>query len=525
MVNGIGLPTRVNSFSATMRNRSRIHAESLIPAIVAASSNPFFSPGSSRSKKVSLFFSSEPNGGRPRLAFLVFIPGLYIGKFQKTSKEDLFFDLFDIHLIAQGQLHNGDEMCEAREQRGRAIAEVCTIQKVGKLWRVPSQSGNGTYSVSLEREFCTCPDHTDTGVVCKHMHAVRLVVTRTETQSDGTKTVSTLTVERKTYQQANWSAYNSGQVNEHRHFMRLLSDLCGTLTTPAPKPGKRPILPSDAAFTSIFKTYSTMSSRRFTGDLDEALDNGYVSKVPHFNTASKFFDTEEATGILTDFVTKSAAPMIGLESQFAIDGTGFSGARYEKWFDEKHGVPKSRATWVKLHAVVGTHTNVVAACVVTEKEQNDSPMLPQLVAEAAKHFNVKELSADKAYCGRDNFAATDSIGADFYPAFKKNATGAVGGSYAKAFHAFMMNKEDYESHYHRRSNVESTFSALKRKFGESVRSKNDLSMKNEVLAKVVCHNITTVIGTAYELGIAPMIGLGASCTQSNNPAPKFNLIG
>ncbi|QEL19191.1 transposase [Limnoglobus roseus] len=212
--------------------------------------------------------------------------------------------------------------------------------------------------------------------------------------------------------------------------------------------------------------------------------------------------------------------MAGLETQFAIDGTGFSGARYEKWFDEKWGTQESQSAWVKLHAVVGTRTNVVAACVVTDKEQHDSPMLPQLIAEAAKTFDVKELSADKAYCGRDNFAATDAIGAAFYPAFKRNATGAVGGSYAKAFHAFQMNKEEYEQHYHRRSNVEATFSAIKRKFGECTRAKNDNTMKAEVLAKVVCHNICTVIGTAYELGVAPMIGLNG-CT--NNP-PAAHLM-
>jgi transposase len=216
--------------------------------------------------------------------------------------------------------------------------------------------------------------------------------------------------------------------------------------------------------------------------------------------------------------------LVGLETQFAVDGTGFSGARYEKWFDEKWGAPRSKAAWVKLHAIVGTRTNVVAACIMTDKEQHDSPMLPQLVIEAAKQFNVKEVSADKAYCGRKNFDAVESIGATFYPAFKKDATGGVGGAYGKAFHAFLMNKEEYDAHYHRRSNVESTFSALKRKFGECTRSKNYRSMKNEVLAKVICHNITTVIGTAFEIGVAPMLGLG-TCTQSNHGAPRLNLVG
>jgi hypothetical protein len=47
--------------------------------------------------------------------------------------------------------------------------------------------------------------------------------------------------------------------------------------------------------------------------------------------------------------------------------------------------------------------------------------------------------------------------------------------------------------YHKRSNVESTFSAIKRKFGVSVMSRDDAAMVNEVLCKVLYHNLTRLI--------------------------------
>ena len=59
-------------------------------------------------------------------------------------------------------------------------------------------------------------------------------------------------------------------------------------------------------------------------------------------------------------------------------------------------------------------------------------------------------------------------------------------------------------HYHKRSNVESTFSMIKRKFGDSLRSKTDVAMVNEALAKVLCHNIVVLIHEMYELGIDPI---------------------
>lgn len=44
-------------------------------------------------------------------------------------------------------------------------------------------------------------------------------------------------------------------------------------------------------------------------------------------------------------------------------------------------------------------------------------------------------------------------------------------------------------------------------------------MMNEAMAKVVCNNITCVISTAYELNVAPMIGLDG-CTYTQKDAPK-----
>jgi hypothetical protein len=58
--------------------------------------------------------------------------------------------------------------------------------------------------------------------------------------------------------------------------------------------------------------------------------------------------------------------------------------------------------------------------------------------------------------------------------------------------------------YHKRSNVESTFSAVKRKLGHSVMSKTDAAMRNEVLCKFLCHNLSCLIMEEKVLGIAPI---------------------
>jgi hypothetical protein len=42
---------------------------------------------------------------------------------------------------------------------------------------------------------------------------------------------------------------------------------------------------------------------------------------------------------------------------------------------------------------------------------------------------------------------------------------------------------------------------IKAKFGDAVPSKTDIAMVNEVLCKIICHNICCVIQEAHELGI------------------------
>ena len=71
------------------------------------------------------------------------------------------------------------------------------------------------------------------------------------------------------------------------------------------------------------------------------------------------------------------------------------------------------------------------------------------------------------------------------------------------FHYFMFRRDEFLQHYHKRSNIESTFSMIKRKFGDSLRSKTDVAMANETLCKILCHNLVVLIHEMYELGIDP----------------------
>jgi transposase len=303
-----------------------------------------------------------------------------------------------------------------------------------------------------------------------------------------------------------WEAYDTAQIQEKEEFRVLLSELCQGIEEPPskPGPGRRPASLADQAFSACFKVYAGFSGRRFMTDLREAKDNGHVMEAISHSGIARFFEGDEAFPVLRDLIKWSALPLAILERQFAPDSTGFSACRFDRWYDAKYGRMHAEHAWVKAHIMTGTLTNVITAAEIKDKDAADNPLLPPLVRATAVGFKIEEVSADKAYGTLENYDAIADVGAVPYIAFKSCHSGRAGGLWGQMYHMFCLQKDEFLRHYHRRSNIESTISAVKRKFGDSVRSKTDVAMKNEVLAKFVCHNICCLIQSAYEFGIDPV---------------------
>ncbi len=151
--------------------------------------------------------------------------------------------------------------------------------------------------------------------------------------------------------------------------------------------------------------------------------------------------------------------------------------------------------------MIGTATNVVTGVKVSSEA--DCPLLPELLATTAKRFRVKEVSADEAYLSKGNLAAIDAVGATPFIPFKINSAGATAKSphWRRMWAHFSLKSQDFLARYHRRSNVESTMWMIKSKFGGSVRSKLPTAQCNEVLAKVLCHNLACIVHAITEFGI------------------------
>jgi transposase len=394
---------------------------------------------------------------------------------------------------------------EVWQERGLAIANSNTVKRNKLGWQVPSQSSNGTYIVNIDNDepFCTCEHFETTRRKCQHIYAVEFIVQK-EHHSDGTEVITQTA--RVTYAQ-DWPLYDEAQMHEQERFVMLLRDLCNGIAQPEQSSG-RPRLPlSDAVFSVVYKVYTTMSGRRFMSTIREAETKALVNKFPSFASNARLMENPELTPLLKTLIEQSASPLKAVETDFAVDSSGFATTTYNRWFDHKYGKERSKQTWVKTHLICGIKTHIVTSVEATPYESADNKQLPALVSQTAKIFSINEVSADKAYSDRRCLHAVQAVGGIGYIPFKVSSTGMgdhhhkFDGLWNRMWHFYHFNRDSFLAHYHKRSNIETTFSMIKAKFGGSVRAKTATAQVNEVLCKILCHNICVLICSIVELGI------------------------
>ena len=291
-------------------------------------------------------------------------------------------------------------------------------------------------------------------------------------------------------------------MREKDRFLSLLSELCDTIDVEEAKRVGRPRLKRrDMIFSAVFKGYTGLSGRLFRCDLEESQRRGFIGHTPHYNTIFNYLEDPQVTPILQALIIKSARPLRSIEVDFAIDSSGFETSRDGRYFEYVHGEKKERREFVKCHLMCGVKTNIVVSVEISDSA--DTVLLPGLVKTAAEAFNLEDVCADAGYISHRNCEAITQAGGTPFIMPKVDSRGGGSGAWGKMFHLIQFHKEEFMAHYHQRSNAESTFHMIKAKFGHGLLSRSDTGLINEVLCKVLCHNLVVLNHEMLELKINP----------------------
>lgn len=297
--------------------------------------------------------------------------------------------------------------------------------------------------------------------------------------------------------------YNAAQVNEKQAFMAMLHELGQTVPVPVQEKGRsrKPI--GDVIFALVYKTYSGLSSRRFMCDMKDVCDRGLVESPLHYNSVTGYMSDPEMSPLLRSLIEGVAASFAHLETNFAVDSTGFRIPRIYQWYDAKHG-RRQRREWLKCHAIIGVKSHIITSVEITKRDVMDHKCVPELTRNTKGRFQVQSVAADSAYSTVLTREHLENIGTFGAIPFKKNSNPfhhARESTWSRMYHLFALNGPDWQEKVNQQSQAESTFSMIKRKFGEKVFSKTETGQINEILCKVLCHNLTVVIYWLYQFGV------------------------
>jgi len=279
------------------------------------------------------------------------------------------------------------------------------------------------------------------------------------------------------YGKRNWNKYNSAKMQEKRLFYDLLYELAQLIPEPVHENGRPPIQIKDLFFSVGLKLYSNYSGRKICSDLKQAKYMGYISDNPHFNT------------------------------MFSMDASGFGSYGSESWirvkYPDKYNKNVNWRTFLKGHILIGTRSNAVCSCEITNAHVGDVTVAPKLLEAVNGNFDIKEVSADKAYSSSRILQIIKSMEAMPYIVFKENANPSKHSPeiWIQMYNYFIKNKKYFMKKYHKRSNVETTFSMVKVRLGEFLKCKNFESQRNELMMKFICHNICCLISQIFDNGV------------------------
>ncbi len=326
---------------------------------------------------------------------------------------------------------------------------------------------------------------------------------------------------RLNYPQENWTAYTEAQCEEKLLFQDILAELTSTFEDKRKptKLGGRPALNlNEMVYCCVTKVFEQLSNRRLMGDIHIAYKRGYLNHIPAFTSISGYFRNPELTPILTRLIELSALPLTGFEEVFAADASGLSTAFYSRWFDYRFGHERKYHDWLKIHLMIGTKSQIVTAITITDGKFHDSPQFPYLLEKTRENFNIHAVCADKGYSSRMNVQAIWDIGALPLIPFRENSTSKKMGSDAwrKMYLFYNLKRDEFMKVYHRRSLVEATFSALKRKFQGKLMNRSEVGKINEALCKVLAYNICVLIHEAKVNGIDISIAEQKPAELNNN---------
>lgn len=304
--------------------------------------------------------------------------------------------------------------------------------------------------------------------------------------------------------------YNIIQENEWFFFFETLPELIHAVVGNSDlwlnrgRPTKR--LSDILTCLAIWQRFPNLSVRSAKGFLEFLKHHNVIDvKIPCFKTLCNYQANERVRYYLNRLIEVSSKPLNIIETCFATDMNGVRTNNFTSWFSIRTGKTIEKRDHIATHITTGIKSNIVTAVDVCVKSGNDNKIFRKHVGRTAANFKIKEHSGDGKYLCRENCTAVTQVGGKPYFRIRKDVTKKPKGHPAWKYMIgeAKKNEEEYNKHYHKRSNVESTNHSKKARLGSCVKSKLDTAREQEEHMKWVNYNVLVLNRALFEWDIEP----------------------
>lgn len=228
-------------------------------------------------------------------------------------------------------------------------------------------------------------------------------------------------------------------------------------------------------------------------------------KLPCFKTLCNYRENNSLQQVLDDLIEESSKPFAVIENDFATDATGIRTKLFSTWYSLRINKRIRKRDHLTVHISVGVKSKIVTALNVEVDKGKDNIIFREHVDKTVRNFQINEWSGDGMYWAKDNCKKISEIEAKPYFNCKKSWNGKQSGvpSWKEMNQESKDNKEEYDKHYHKRSNIETANQMKKMLHGDKVYSELKSARINEESFRWVNHNINVLNRAKYEWKIIP----------------------